>query len=202
MRQLRHGSEQNARNLTFPDGTAGKGRAKAPRRCRFTEFGAIFTLESEGEGMRGACGVLVGVALVFGGQPAVAQDSRYGGEWTGQYLCGQGVTAIRLVVVPTGAGGARAVGHFFPTAENPRVPEGCWALTGLFDQVSGEFSLRKAHWIVRPRGYAMVDLSGRIDAKGEVFGGRLSGVKNCTTFSLTREPVSLPMPPRCAAAAQ
>jgi hypothetical protein len=152
--------------------------------------------------MRGACGVLVGVSLVFAGTPAVAQDSRYGGEWTGKYLCGQGVTAIRLVVVPTGAGGARAVGHFFPTAENPRVPEGCWALTGLFDQVSGEFSLRKAHWIVRPRGYAMVDLNPRIDAKGEVFGGRLSGVKNCTTFSLTRAPVSLPMPPRCAAAAQ
>jgi hypothetical protein len=136
--------------------------------------------------------------LTTAGGKAFAQEARYAGEWTGKYLCGQGVTAMRLVVVPTGAGGARAVAHFFATPENPRVPEGCFALTGVFDQVSGEFSLRQAHWIARPRGYSMADMSGMVDAKGTVFGGRMSGVKGCTTFSLTREPVSHPLPPQCA----
>jgi hypothetical protein len=155
-------------------------------------------------------------AVVFGiasalwvavGGSAFAQDTqketRYAGEWTGKYVCGQGVTAIRLVVVPTGAGGAKAVAHFFPTPENPRVPEGCFALTGLFDQVSGEFGLRQANWIVRPRGYTMIDLVGTVDAKGTAFGGgRITSLKGCSTFSLTRETVSMSMPPQCLAAAQ
>src|SRR3569832_2071949 len=63
--------------------------------------------------------------LTLAGGKVFAQEARYVGEWTGKYVCGQGVTAIRLVVVPTGAGGAQAVAHFFATPENPRVPEGC-----------------------------------------------------------------------------
>jgi len=38
-------------------------------------------------------------------------------------------------------------------------------------------------------------------AKGEAFGGRMSGFKGCSTFSLTHEPVSRLMPPQCAVAA-
>jgi hypothetical protein len=152
-----------------------------------------------------ACARVFGIALAFviaSGGRADAQEHRYAGEWTGKYVCGQGVTAIRLVVLPTGAGGARAVAHFFATPENPRVPEGCFALTGLFDQVTGEFSLRPARWIVRPRSYSMPGLSGMVDGSGKAFGGRMSGVKGCSTFSLTRDPVSRPMPVQCAAAAQ
>jgi len=149
-------------------------------------------------------GVASALFMAAGGN-AFAQDSRpeqrYAGEWTGKYVCGQGVTAMRLVVVSTGAGGARAVAHFFPTPENPRVPEGCFALTGLFDQVTGEFGLRQANWIVRPRGYSMVDLIGTVDAKGTAFGGRITNLKGCSTFSLTRDPVSMSMPPQCTAAA-
>jgi hypothetical protein len=38
-------------------------------------------------------------------------------------------------------------------------------------------------------------------AKGEAFGGRMSGFKGCSTFSLTHEPVSRLMPLQCAVAA-
>ncbi len=151
----------------------------------------------------GLLGIALALSVAVGGSAfaqEMRQETRYAGEWTGKYVCGQGVTTIRLVVVSTGAGGARAVAHFFPTPENPRVPEGCFALTGLFDQVSGEFGLRQANWIVRPRGYSMVDLIGTVDAKGTAFGGRISGLKGCSTFSLTREPVSMSMPPQCLAA--
>jgi hypothetical protein len=141
------------------------------------------------------------VCVTAAGQ-AYAQDDRYAGEWTGKYVCAQGVTAIRLVVKPTGAGGARAVAHFFATPENPRVPEGCFALTGLFDQVSGEFALRSNRWIVRPRNYSMPNMSGTVDAAGKAFGGRMSGVKGCSTFSLTREPVGRPLPSACAVTTQ
>ena len=139
------------------------------------------------------------VALATAGN-AAAQDSRYAGEWTGKYICGQGVTGMRLVVTATGAGGARAVAHFFAVPENPDVPEGCFSLTGLFDKMSGQFSLRHEHWIMRPRNYGMADLDGKVDEKGEDFGGRLVGPRGCTTFSLTRAKASRPLPARCAAA--
>ena len=144
----------------------------------------------------------IAVALAIAGSAgsAQAQDDRYAGEWTGKYVCAQGVTGMRLVVTATGAGGARAVAHFFAVPENPDVPEGCFSLTGLFDKPSGQFSLRRAHWIVRPRGYGMADLVGTVDAKGESFGGRVVGPRGCSTFSLTREKVSRPLPARCAAA--
>jgi hypothetical protein len=145
---------------------------------------------------------IISVALAVAGsaRSAAAQDDRYAGEWTGKYVCAQGVTGMRLVVTATGAGGARAVAHFFAVPENPDVPEGCFSLTGLFDKVSGQFSLRRAHWIMRPRGYGMADLLGTVDAKGESFGGRLVGPRGCSTFSLTREKVSRALPARCAAA--
>src|SRR5258707_1209338 len=85
------------------------------------------------------------------------------------------------------ASGACAVVHFFPTPENPRVPEGCFTMTGLFEKTSGALSLRKERWIVRPRNYAMVDLDGTVDADGKSFSGRLSGVPGCASFSLTRD---------------
>ena len=71
-------------------------------------------------------GVVALVLLVAGGA-AAAQDTRYAGEWTGNTFAGQGVTAIRLVVVSTGSGGAPALAHFFPTPEQRARPsaDGC-----------------------------------------------------------------------------
>jgi hypothetical protein len=144
---------------------------------------------------------MLGMAVVLAAGGAIAQDDRYSGEWSGKYLCGQGVTAMQLIVTPTGAGGAKALLLFYATPENPGVPEGCFTLTGLFDQVSGQFSLRKGHWIKRPRNYAMTDMEGMVDAKGQAFGGRLVGLRGCSTFSLTRAKASRALPPDCAAEA-
>jgi hypothetical protein len=151
--------------------------------------------------MRKFCVAMLGlaVALVAANGSASAQDDRYAGEWTGKYVCGQGVTAMRLVVVATGGGGARAVGHFFSTPENPRVPEGCFTLTGLFEKASGQLSLRKDRWIIRPRNYSIPSFDGIVDADGQAFSGRLSGTPGCATFSLTRDPVSRSLPPGCEA---
>ncbi len=66
--------------------------------------------------------------------------------------------------------------------------------------MSGQFSLRHQQLIMRPRNYGVADLEGKIDEKGEDFGGRLVGPRDCSTFSLTRTKASRPLPARCAAA--
>jgi hypothetical protein len=144
-------------------------------------------------------GIAIGLAVSAG--TASTQKDRYSGEWSDKYVCGQGVTAMRLVVTGTGGGGVRAMAHFFPTPENPRVPEGCFTLTGLFEKNSGQLSLRREHWIVRPRNYAMTDFDGIVDADGKSFSGKLSGVPGCASFSLTYETADRRLPPACEAAA-
>ena len=152
--------------------------------------------------MRTIGNAMLGIAagLIVTAGAASAQEDRYSGEWSGKYVCGQGVTAMRLVVNGTGGGGVRAVAHFFPTPENPRVPEGCFTLTGLFEKNSGQLSLRRERWIVRPRNYAMTDFDGGVDADGKSFSGKLSGVPGCASFSLSHEAASRPMPAACEAA--
>jgi hypothetical protein len=140
---------------------------------------------------------LAAMALPVG---APAQEARYAGEWSGKYLCAQGVTAVRVVVLPTGGSGARAVVHFFASPENAKVPEGCFTLTGLFEPASGRLSLRQERWIVRPKNYNMADLDGTIDARGEGFSGRIANLKGCTSFTLTRAQAARPLPARCEAA--
>src|SRR5450631_4857157 len=67
--------------------------------------------------------------IVFGFiLPAAAQQRSAGGEWTGKYVCGQGVTGARLILSPDGS---RGVFHFYPLPENPRVPEGCFQVSGV-----------------------------------------------------------------------
>ncbi len=140
----------------------------------------------------------VAAALCAHGE-AAAQESRYAGEWSGKYVCRQGVTAMQVVVEATGADGVRALVHFFPTAENPRVAEGCFTMTGLFERGSGQLSLRRERWIVQPRGYAIPEFDGTIDGGGLTFSGRLTGVAGCATFSLTRDPSPRALPAACAA---
>ena len=66
--------------------------------------------------------------------PAAAQSRNAGGEWTGKYVCGQGVTGARLILSEDGS---RGVFHFYALPENPGVPEGCYQVTGIFNNVTG-----------------------------------------------------------------
>jgi hypothetical protein len=146
--------------------------------------------------------LMAAVALAVSAGSAAAQEDRFAGEWSGKYVCGQGVTALHVILTPTGGGGVKALAHFFAAPENPRVPEGCFTMTGLFEKSTGQLSLRKDRWIMRPRNYAMTDFDGTIDADGRTFSGRLSGVQGCAAFSLTRDPVARPMPAACEAASR
>jgi len=120
-----------------------------------------------------------------------------GGEWTGKYVCAQGVTGVRLVLSEDGS---RALFHFFAVADNPGVPEGCFSMSGLFESSGNSLRLKADKWILRPRNYITVNISGTVDASGQSFSGRLLGARGCTEIFLTHVASSRPLPNACARA--
>src|ERR1700710_13038 len=81
---------------------------------------------------------LVGLAL-----PAAAQSRSVGGEWTGKYVCRQGVTGARLILSDDGS---RGVFHFYPLPDNPRAAEGCYQVTGVFNSTTGALAIIPGTW--------------------------------------------------------
>ncbi len=134
-----------------------------------------------------------------GSGTAADSESRLAGEWTGKYVCKQGVTGMRLLVTVMD-GRVRAVAHFYPLPENRAPKEGCFAMSGSYDAATGRVILGGGNWIIRPAGYLVIDLAGTVDPAGTSFHGEVAGAPNCSIFSLTRAPSSRPMPSRCEAA--
>ncbi len=81
------------------------------------------------------------------------------GDWSGQYMCAQGVTGAQLIVSDDGS---RALFHFFPLPENPGVLEGCFSMSGSFKTSSSRLYLNAGQWIVRPPNYITVNFSGSL----------------------------------------
>jgi len=135
---------------------------------------------------------LIGIGLVSG---AAAQTRQAGGEWTGKYVCKQGVTGARLIL---SADGSRGVFHFHPLPENPRVPEGCYEVTGVFNSASGALAIVPGTWYLRPRHYASAAFSGTVDERGQNFAGRITGLDGCAAVFLSRAAPIFPLPSVCA----
>jgi hypothetical protein len=107
------------------------------------------------------------------------------GAWIGTYRCAQGVTGGDLVIAADGAGGLRAVFHFFADATNPGVPEGCFTMSGALDAQGAHITLRPGAWIVRPPNFGMAGLEGDIDPLGTTIDGHVTGFGSaCGAFHL------------------
>jgi hypothetical protein len=118
------------------------------------------------------------------------------GTWEGDYVCGQGRTGLTLLVGP-GAGTQRALFVFYPVADNPDVPEGCFEMTGRFDPDTGEASFAAGAWVLQPEGYVTVDLLGTADKAVASIGGTVDG-PGCEEFELHRvAAASRPLPEGC-----
>src|ERR1700681_4975149 len=114
-------------------------------------------------------GVCLGFLLTAGlAPPAAAQARSAGGEWTGKYVCRQGVTGARLILSEDGS---RGVFHFFALPENPRVPAGCYQVTGIFNSETGALAIVPGTWYLKPRNYVSAAFSGTVDERGENFAG-------------------------------
>ncbi len=106
------------------------------------------------------------------------------GSWTGTYLCGQGESAMDLLIYDAGGGRLDARMSFGPTPSNPTVPKGSFAMEGtLEDDV---MTLTGTTWIEQPDGYGLIDLSATL---ADPAPARIDGsvdTDGCGTFTITR----------------
>ena len=116
------------------------------------------------------------------------------GEWSGKYICRQGVTGVHVVF---SGDGSRALFHFYGLPENPGVPEGCFSMSGFFDPASGALNMTAGQWIVRPPNFVTANVSGNVDASGQIFVGRLLNTPGCENIILARGPSPRPLPNAC-----
>jgi hypothetical protein len=74
------------------------------------------------------------VACVSGMSAAEAWAAGQAREvWQGEYECAQGVTGLTLTLDIGQGGQVRGLFDFYPVAENPAVPHGCFQMSGSLD---------------------------------------------------------------------
>jgi hypothetical protein len=131
----------------------------------------------------------LGCGLMLSSAHSQAPAAAIAGEWAGKYVCGQGITALRLNVADAGRGVISATFTFGPLPENPDVPRGAYRMEGSFDAKTRKMQLRGVKWIDAPNGYVMVDLDGRLDADGDRISGLVPEWPGCTVFEVSRPPL-------------
>jgi len=131
---------------------------------------------------------LAAAAALLGllGAPAAAQDAA-GGTWRGEYVCGQGNTALALTIEPRKDGTLAALFHFAAAPDNPGVPAGCFEMAGRYEPATGRVDLRPLRWLRRPADYVMVGLDGQLSPDAAAIEGLVRG-PGCTGFRVARAP--------------
>ena len=96
-----------------------------------------------------AVALVVGAALAT---PAAAQRMLRPGLYTGEYVCAQGNTTLRLAIED--GGGDRQIG-VFDFGGNGDVPSGTYTVLVTRERAD-TYRLTPLHWVRRPEGYDMV----------------------------------------------
>jgi len=108
-------------------------------------------------------------------------------EYTGHYVCIQGLTALNLQIVRgDDIASPNVIFNFGPTESNPTVPSGSFFLRGTVELNGGTLSLSPVSWLSRPPGFVMVGLSGESTDGGATFEGSVLSGFGCTSFSVRR----------------
>nr|WP_298130571.1 OmpA family protein [uncultured Pseudoxanthomonas sp.] len=140
-----------------------------------------------------------GLAATAVAQPAPPTRSVLG-PWVGTYVCSQGLTGLTLSITEAAPTRASALFHFHADPRNPRVPTGCFTMTGTYDPASGRLQLKGKDWLLKPGGYRVVHFDGHVDAEGRSFTGKVSGGTSCKQFDLGRTAPPATPPAACAVA--
>lgn len=129
---------------------------------------------------------LTALAILAIAQRAHAQTPPITGEWTGKYICSQGVTALHLRIEKREGQKIAATFSFGPLPENPDVPEGSYQMRGTYDPASRRMKLDGATWLKAPLGYVMVGLEGQMTSSGQKISGHVPDLFSCTDFEVWR----------------
>ena len=131
-------------------------------------------------------------------EPAAPRTGTLIGTWVGTYGCSQGLTGVTLTIAEATPKSVRALFHFYADPRNPKVPTGCFTMTGTYQANRKRLILVGDKWLQRPPGYEVVGFSGEIDPEGQLFTGQVVAPGlGCSTFSLQRGLPPIGTPPAC-----
>jgi hypothetical protein len=124
-------------------------------------------------------------AAVAGSGKGVDDAPFVAGEvWSGQYVCSQGLTQMRLHIVSVEGVQIRAIWEF---NHPPSGAAGRFWMNGTYEPTTRSLHLHPQQWIVRPDNYVMCDLVGTVAPDGRVYSGRVTSCSSaCTWFRLVR----------------
>ena len=107
------------------------------------------------------------------------------GVWVGEYVCGQGKTALALTIREAPGGGAHVLFQFSGTPQNPKVPMGSFEMKAGMDAFSGGLVFSPVKWVHQPPGYTMLGLKGKLHDQNTLM-GEVTGGAGCSTFIVRR----------------
>ena len=111
-----------------------------------------------------------------------------GGQvWSGYYLCGKNNSILNLKIVDINSNQINAIFDF-----NVNGAIGAYKLSGIFKKETNSLTLNPTEWILKPRGFVMVGLTGELNNSNQMFGS--INYKGCSEFhiSLQNENIELP----------
>jgi hypothetical protein len=115
-----------------------------------------------------------------------AHASPLAGIWQGQYICGQGGTAVTVELSEADANGdVHGVFTFRNMPGKTNVSPGKFAVSGSYDAKAGKLEIWPAGWILRPPRYVPVGFSANLDLER----GQLTGHMHhhtCSAIELER----------------
>lgn len=123
-------------------------------------------------------------------QPVASQVEFLTGTWEGTYTCGQGLTALKLVIEAKSTTDLDAVFLFSAHPQNPNVPSGSFRMKGNLEVFNSQdipdvLDLKATTWINRPSGYVTVDLRGDVSQSKRRITGNVA-TPGCSTFDVVK----------------
>jgi len=109
------------------------------------------------------------------------------GKWVGSYVCGQGFTGATLSITKMRDNNFQGDFHFYPTAKNPSVPDGRYAVYGQYDPASERILINPGAWIKRPTDYYNTIIVGSFDVMEPSLSAYFQGINGCTSFEARRD---------------
>lgn len=123
-------------------------------------------------------------------QPVASQVEFLTGTWEGAYTCGQGLTALKLVIEAKSTTDIDAVFLFSAHPQNLNVPSGSFRMKGNLEVFNSQdipdvLDLKATTWINRPSGYVTVDLRGDVSQSKRRITGNVA-TPGCSTFDVVK----------------
>lgn len=104
------------------------------------------------------------------------------GNWVGNYICGQGYTGATLSITQLHGENFEGVFRFYPTAKNPYIQPGSYAVYGQYDHASRRILVNPGKWIQHPANYYNTIIVGNFDPITQSFSAYFQGINGCTSF--------------------